>query len=124
MHESDDAEDEGRESGSDGDDDFDEGASRREVEAIPISTEEELALLVGPDDSTTEHKHFNMKSIVKLKGKKGRQKKMKGIEEDEMQEDFTINVNDERFASLHEDHTFAIDPSNPQYVPIHFVQLG
>ena len=34
--------------------------------------------------------------------------------EREVQEDFAIDVKDERFQAVHEDHTFAIDPTNPQ----------
>ena len=54
----------------------------------------------------------------KTKGKKRKGKKGKKGEDDdqelELQEDFSIDVKDERFKALHEDHTFAIDPSNPQ----------
>jgi len=32
-----------------------------------------------------------------------------------MQEDFTIDVKDSRFQVLHEDHAFAINPSNPHF---------
>jgi len=47
------------------------------------------------------------------KRKKG---KNKGEAEDnEIQEQFVINVKDDRFKAVHEDHTFAIDPSNPHF---------
>ncbi|CAB4487007.1 unnamed protein product [Rhizophagus irregularis] len=36
-------------------------------------------------------------------------------DEKEDDDDFEINVNDSRFAALHESHHFAIDPSNPQF---------
>lgn len=83
------------------------------------STAEELALLAASDNPNTEPKHFNLKSVLKAeKKRKGKKKKpRKGeAEESEIQEDFTIDVKDGRFTALHEDHTFAIDPSNPQYV--------
>ena len=49
------------------------------------------------------------------KRKKGR--KAKGdVDTNETQEDFILDVKDERFKALHEDHQFAIDPSNPQYI--------
>jgi hypothetical protein len=81
------------------------------------ATPKELELLIAADNPNAEPKHFNMKSILKAekslkrKGKKGK----KAVENDnEIQEDFAINVEDERFKALHENHTFAIDPSNPQ----------
>lgn len=86
-----------------------------------ISTAEELALLAAADQADDDSRHFNMKSVIKAekakKGKRGKLNKKKQVEvENELQEDFAIDVKDERFNALHEDHTYAIDPSNPQYV--------
>lgn len=84
------------------------------------STAEELALIAASDNPNSEPKHFDLKAIMKAeksakrKGKKG--KKKGDNDESEIQEDFSIDVKDDRFKSLHEDHTFAIDPSNPQCV--------
>ncbi|KAH7910970.1 hypothetical protein BJ138DRAFT_1113622 [Hygrophoropsis aurantiaca] len=82
------------------------------------TTTEELALLVASDNPNGEPAHFNMKSVLKAE-KKHRGKKKKGkkdVEEDnEIQEDFTIDVTDSRFKAVHEDHQFAIDPSNPRF---------
>jgi len=83
------------------------------------STKEELSLLVAPDQPGSEPKHFDMAAIIKVekkKGKKhrGRRKETSGDDENELQDDFAIDVKDERFRALHEDHAFAIDPSNPQ----------
>ena len=52
----------------------------------------------------------------KAKGKQRKQKKGKAAEqaENETQDDFEINVTDDRFKALHEDYTFAIDPSTPR----------
>ncbi|KAI6168620.1 hypothetical protein EDD17DRAFT_1466292 [Pisolithus thermaeus] len=48
--------------------------------------------------------------------KKKRRSANKGHEDDsEAEEDFSIDVKDDRFRALHEDHQFAIDPSNPQF---------
>lgn len=96
--------------------------SNREV------TAEELALLVASDNPNTEPRHFNLKSVMKAekkKGRKGRQGKKgeEDQEDQEIQEDFVINVKDDRFKALHEDHQFAIDPSNPQYVIISFRRI-
>ena len=83
------------------------------------STKEELSLLVAPDEPDSGPKHFDMAAIIKAekdvgKKRKGRRKKTRGDNEDELQDDFTIDVKDERFRALNEDHVFAIDPSNPQ----------
>lgn len=86
------------------------------------STAEELALLAVSDNPNADPKHFNLKSVVKaekkskLKGKKKKDKKKADNDDNEIQEDFAIDVKDDRFKALHEDHTFAIDPTNPQYV--------
>jgi hypothetical protein len=87
------------------------------------ATEEELALLVASNDPDAEPKHFSLKSVIKAeKGKKHRKgRKEKNKEDDgEAQEDFVVNVKDERFKVLFEDHHFAIDPTNPQCVSFSF----
>ncbi|KAJ3857805.1 hypothetical protein EV368DRAFT_29427 [Lentinula lateritia] len=81
-----------------------------------VATEDELSLLVG--SSNAEPQHFNLKSVIKaekLKGKKLKRGKKKEVDEAELQEDFSIDVNDDRFKAVHENHDFAIDPSNPQF---------
>ncbi|KAI0094824.1 hypothetical protein BDY19DRAFT_901921 [Irpex rosettiformis] len=83
------------------------------------STAEEFALIAASDNPNGEVKHFSMKAVLqaeKSKGRKGKKKKSKsGEDEQEAQDDFAIDVKDDRFEALHEDHTFAIDPSNPHY---------
>lgn len=87
----------------------------------------ELALLAASDNPYGEPAHFDMKAVLKAekqgKNKKSRrQSKKRDRENDaddgpgETQNDFVINVNDDRFTAIHEDHQFAIDPTNPQYV--------
>ena len=97
--------------------------SETEIDSRRPATEAELELLVAPDDTQDSggiHNHFDMKSIIKAEKTKGKSKKFKNKkrnkqgEEEELQEDFQIDVKDDRFKALHEDHTFAIDPSNPQ----------
>ena len=83
------------------------------------STKEELSLLVAPDQPGSESKHFDMAAIIKAEKNKGKKrkgwgKKTSGDDENELRDDFTIDAKDERFRALHEDHAFAIDPSNPQ----------
>ncbi|KAF8905527.1 hypothetical protein CPB84DRAFT_1844934 [Gymnopilus junonius] len=81
------------------------------------ATAEELALLVTSDNHTAEPKHFNLKSVIKAEKQKKRKKGKKGKAEDdnEAQEDFVMDVKDERFKALFENHQFAIDPTNPQF---------
>ncbi|PPQ87037.1 hypothetical protein CVT25_000014 [Psilocybe cyanescens] len=81
------------------------------------ATAKELALLVASDDPNTEPKHFNLKSVIKSEKQKKRRKGRKGKVEDdnEAQEDFVVDVKDDRFKALFEDHQFAIDPSNPHF---------
>ncbi|KAI6029460.1 hypothetical protein BKA83DRAFT_110229 [Pisolithus microcarpus] len=53
---------------------------------------------------------------VKPKTRKKRHNANKEHEDDsEAEEDFSIDVKDDRFKALHDDHQFAIDPSNPQF---------
>lgn len=112
---------------SEGEEDSDESsrAGRRATrgeqgnKARKPSTKEELSLLVAPDEHDSGPKHFDMAAIIKAeknerKKRKGRRKKTGGDDENELQDDFAIDVKDERFRALHEDHVFAIDPSNPQ----------
>ncbi|KAA1471548.1 hypothetical protein DENSPDRAFT_837564 [Dentipellis sp. KUC8613] len=93
-------------------------SQREEAPARVEATQDELSLLLGADEPGKEPKHFNMKAVLKAekgkkKGKKGKRAEAEG--ENELQEDFTINVKDERFKALHEDYNFAIDPSNPHF---------
>uniref|UniRef100_D8PNT4 Uncharacterized protein n=1 Tax=Schizophyllum commune (strain H4-8 / FGSC 9210) TaxID=578458 RepID=D8PNT4_SCHCM len=81
------------------------------------STAEELALVATSDNPNAEPAHFDMKAILKAEKKKNKKKRRGkgGEEEKDLQEDFTLDVNDERFKVLHEDPSFAIDPTNPQF---------
>lgn len=111
--------------GSDNEDVVEETGSVPDITAnhrIPSTTKtmtDELALSTTPGNTKgPEPKHFNIKTILKAekgkKRKKGRVKECRRDEENELQEDFKIDVQDERFKALHEDHQFAIDPTNPQ----------
>lgn len=96
-------------------DNFFESDSERE-DRRPVARSEELALLASGEE---EPKHFDMKAILKSEKKtkrKGKHKETNSVEETETQDDFSIDVLDERFKAVHEDHNFAIDPSNPQCV--------
>ncbi|KZS95969.1 hypothetical protein SISNIDRAFT_451626 [Sistotremastrum niveocremeum HHB9708] len=89
------------------------------VEEVRASTAEELAL-VAASSKDSELEHFDLRAVIKSeKGvkhkRKGKKKQLGNEALDETQDKFQINVNDERFKALHEDHQFAIDPSNPQF---------
>ncbi|KAH9004264.1 hypothetical protein EDB86DRAFT_3209250 [Lactarius hatsudake] len=88
-------------------------------ESRSFSTKEELSLLVAPDRLDSEPKHFDMAAVIKAeKGtrKKHKERKKKNDnDENEVQDNFVIDVKDERFTALHEDHAFAIDPSHPNF---------
>ncbi|THV07726.1 hypothetical protein K435DRAFT_959788 [Dendrothele bispora CBS 962.96] len=82
------------------------------------SSTDELALLVSSDQAGNEPQHFNLKAVMKAERKKGKGKDKKRKardDENELQEDFEIDVADDRFKALHEDHQFAIDPTNPHF---------
>jgi hypothetical protein len=106
------------------DDDFFEGAGGRGSEG---ESEVENALGSAKRSSRTRDvdkpvPHQEMKSDVKAekKGKNKRGKKKVVDDDDEVQDDFIIDVKDDRFKAIHEDHQFAIDPSNPQLVLVHY----
>lgn len=77
------------------------------------TTANELALLASSQNVNGEPKHFNMKAVLKEEKQKGKKGKIYAAE-NELQEDFTIDVNDDRFQVLHDDYQYAIDPTNPQ----------
>ncbi|KAF8552597.1 hypothetical protein OG21DRAFT_1415886 [Imleria badia] len=89
------------------------------------SSEAELALLAASDNPHGEPAHFDMKAVLKAekqgKNRKSRHKSKKRGRNNlddgagETQDDFVIDVKDDRFAVIHEDHQFAIDPTNPQF---------
>ncbi|KIY63526.1 hypothetical protein CYLTODRAFT_471233 [Cylindrobasidium torrendii FP15055 ss-10] len=86
--------------------------------ALPEDDDADLgdADVGGEDDK----QHFDMKAILKAEKGKKLKKKRKGSKKDaeraqEVQPDFAIDVADSRFSVLHEDPTFAIDPSNPHF---------
>ncbi|KAJ1981187.1 pre-rRNA-processing protein esf1 [Dimargaris xerosporica] len=68
------------------------------------------------DEHDGEDRHFDMASIIKNeKNKRRRRRKRNKHEQVELQDDFHIDVNDTRFAAVHDSHQFAIDPTNPQF---------
>lgn len=102
------------------DDDFFEGASGRssEGESEAENASGSMKRLSRTRDVDKLVPRQEMKSDVKAekKGKKKRgKKKVIDDDDDEVQDDFIIDVKDDRFKAIHEDHQFAIDPSNPHF---------
>jgi hypothetical protein len=92
--------------------------------AAKASNRAELELLM--QDNSTEAashlNHFDIKEIAraekkkkKKKGKKDESKEVEGGKRGGLQNSFEMDVGDERFSKLFEDHEFAIDPSNPKF---------
>ncbi|KAI0099021.1 hypothetical protein GGR51DRAFT_403947 [Nemania sp. FL0031] len=77
-------------------------------------------IMADGSENQAEHlDHFNMNEITRAEKKKSKKFKKKGKKQDEdhggLQEGFEMNVNDDRFKAVFEDHEFAIDPSNPKF---------
>ncbi|KAH8680864.1 hypothetical protein BX600DRAFT_428841 [Xylariales sp. PMI_506] len=62
--------------------------------------------------------HFDMNEIArveKMKYKKGKRKQKELVNRGGLQEGFKMNVDDDRFKAVFDDHEFAIDPSDPKF---------
>ncbi|KAI0404381.1 hypothetical protein F4802DRAFT_226427 [Xylaria palmicola] len=99
---------------------------REEKEAVAAETATQKAQLekIMADDSKGQAKHvdhFNMDEIERAEKKKSKKGKKKGKNQVEdhggLQEGFEMDVSDERFKAVFENHEFAIDPSNPKFKP-------
>jgi NUC153 domain len=85
--------------------------------------QEDAKLALFMPSSDEEKRHFNMADIVKrdkaalkkLKGLKNKKRGMRDIEGAEVEDTFTIQVDDPRFVDILQDPIYAIDPSNPSY---------
>lgn len=101
-------------------------AKEAEAEAKAAERAELELLMQDNSTETAPHlDHFDINEIQraeKAKRKKNRGKK-KGAEEAELskrgglQENFKLDVDDERFKKLFDSHEYAIDPSNPKFKP-------
>ncbi|RBR09257.1 hypothetical protein FVER53590_06794 [Fusarium verticillioides] len=78
-------------------------------------------VMANADADQADHlDHFDMNEIVraeKAKKKKGKAKKKALAKESRggLQEDFSMDVDDDRFKAVFESHEYAIDPSNPKF---------
>lgn len=78
----------------------------------------ELLMADNQDGEASHLDHFDMNEIVKAEKK--RNKKSKKSKKDTeaaagLQEDFSMDVEDDRFKAVFDNHEFAIDPSNPKF---------
>ncbi|KAK2031320.1 hypothetical protein LX32DRAFT_637315 [Colletotrichum zoysiae] len=106
-------------------------AAREAEEKEKAEQKAQLQLLMADenDNGQAAHlDHFDMNEILKaekLKKKKGKAAKKlaakraaaaaDGDEKVGLQEDFKMDVDDERFKAVFESHEYAIDPSNPKF---------
>ena len=96
--------------------------------SVEAATDAELSLIM--DASTMDkQKHFDMADIIRSErraeksGKKHHSKRKRADADGEgTQEPVEINLEDPRFRNVYSDPRFAIDPTNPQYVVLGFVQ--
>ncbi|KAK7418947.1 pre-rRNA-processing protein esf1 [Neonectria punicea] len=101
--------------------------AREAAEAETAAEKEQLAKVMAADahDNQAEHlDHFDMNEILRAQkraGKKGKAKKRAEarVKDKEsrggLQEDFAMDVADDRFRAVFDSHEYAIDPSNPKF---------
>lgn len=79
----------------------------------------ELLMADNHDEDDGHLAHFDMNEIMKAeknkKKKKGKKNKKDAEDAGGLQEDFKMDVDDDRFKAVFQDHEFAIDPSNPKF---------
>ncbi|KAI9228004.1 MAG: pre-rRNA processing protein Esf1 [Piptocephalis tieghemiana] len=89
---------------------------KKELELLLMEDEHEIRDTQGKTQGG-EGRHFDMKDILKAekaRGKKGKaaRKASKALSTEDA---FVMDVQDERFAPVHESHLFALDPTNPNF---------
>ncbi|KAF7556406.1 hypothetical protein G7Z17_g1479 [Cylindrodendrum hubeiense] len=100
--------------------------AREAAEAESTAEKAQLAKVMADDagENQAEHlEHFDMNEILraeKRKAKKGKAKKRAEAKEAKetrggLQEDFSMDVDDDRFKAVFDSHEYAIDPSNPKF---------
>ncbi|KAK2591386.1 pre-rRNA-processing protein esf1 [Conoideocrella luteorostrata] len=95
-----------------------------EAESATQKAQLKKVLSESANDKQVDHlDHFDMNEIMraeKKKNKKGKKGKNKGKDQDDgkivgLQEDFVMDLGDDRFKAVFDSHEFAIDPSNPNF---------
>ncbi|KAL2875915.1 pre-rRNA-processing protein esf1 [Colletotrichum sp. CLE4] len=101
-------------------------AAREAEEKEKAEHKKQLELLMADDktDAAEHLDHFDMNEIIKAekakkkKGKAAKRLAKKAAADGEklgLQEDFKMDVGDDRFKAVFDSHEFAIDPSNPKF---------
>lgn len=98
--------------------------AREAADAENAAAKAHLSKVMAEDahDNQADHlDHFDMNEIIRAekkkskKGKKGKNKDVEGEDRGGLQEDFDMDVEDDRFKAVFDSHEFAIDPSNPKF---------
>ncbi|EHK45936.1 hypothetical protein TRIATDRAFT_292179 [Trichoderma atroviride IMI 206040] len=94
--------------------------AREAAEARDAEEKAHLTKVMAEDaqENQVDHlDHFDMNEILKAEKQKGKKKKYQKKTKAEvgLQEDFKMDVKDDRFKAVFDSHEFAIDPSNPKF---------
>ncbi|KAF5006272.1 hypothetical protein FDECE_7338 [Fusarium decemcellulare] len=97
--------------------------AREAAEAETKAQKAQLENVMAEDENENQAEHldhFDMNEIIraeKQKRKKGKAKKRAEAKETRggLQEDFKMDVGDDRFKAVFDSHEYAIDPSNPKF---------
>lgn len=95
----------------------------RETEAAEKGVQRaqlERVMADSPEDAAGHLDHFDMSEIRRAEKQKSKKKKKKKGDKSHgerggLQDDFEMDVEDNRFKAIFENHEFAIDPSNPRF---------
>lgn len=78
--------------------------------------QKELELLLMNNDDDENKKHFSLKKIQESESTKKKKWKNKKKDTEERAEDnFKVNINDDRFSALFTSHLYNIDPTDPNF---------
>lgn len=82
----------------------------------------ELELLLVDNEQEEKKSHFNLKSIQEQENDSKKKKRRKQLKKKKLkdtstniEDDFQVDVKDERFSALYTSHHFNIDPADPQF---------
>lgn len=96
-----------------------EAREAQEKEKAAEKAQLQLLMADNHEEEAGHLDHFDMGEILKAEKKKNKKRSKKGKKDAEavagLQEDFDMDVNDDRFNAVFDDHEFAIDPSNPKF---------